>query len=148
MDQARGARLIRDRYEALDVLGRGGQGEVWKALDHQHVRVVALKVRPVSDGEHRDRILAEARILLSLRPHPSLPLVREDFFWDDGYVLVMDWVEGTDLGALLLETGDPGLPVSSVLAWLSQAAASLMPAALTRTKRAFARSCSRFAAPR
>ncbi|MEY2420094.1 MAG: hypothetical protein QOI95_161 [Acidimicrobiaceae bacterium] len=125
MDQSSGSRLIRDRYEAIDVLGRGGQGEVWKALDHQHGRVVALKVRPVADGEHRDRILAEARILLSLRPHPSLPLVREDFFWDDGYVLVMDWVEGTDLGALLLETGDPGLPVSSVLSWLNQAAGGI-----------------------
>ena len=125
MDQSSGNRLIRDRYEAIDVLGRGGQGEVWKALDHQHGRVVALKMRPVADGEHRDRILAEARILLSLRPHPSLPLVREDFFWDDGYVLVMDWVEGTDLGALLLETGDPGLPVSSVLAWLNQAAGGI-----------------------
>jgi len=122
MDASGTSRMIRDRYEAIDVLGRGGQGEVWKALDHQHGRVVALKMRPVADGDHRDRILAEAGILLSLRPHPNLPLVREDFFWDDGYVLVMDWVEGTDLGALLLETGDPGLPVSSVLAWLEQAA--------------------------
>jgi predicted ATPase/class 3 adenylate cyclase len=114
--------LIRDRYETIDVLGRGGQGEVYKALDHQHGRVVALKLRPVPDGDERHALLAEARILLSLRPHPSLPLVREDFFWEDRYALVMDWVEGTDLGALLLDTGDPGLPVSSVLSWLSQAA--------------------------
>jgi predicted ATPase/class 3 adenylate cyclase len=114
--------LIRDRYETIDVLGRGGQGEVYKALDHQHGRVVALKLRPVPDGDQRHALLAEARILLSLRPHPSLPLVREDFFWEDRYALVMDWVEGTDLGALLLDTGDPGLPVSSVLSWLSQAA--------------------------
>ena len=125
MDEPRGAGLIRDRYEALDVLGRGGQGEVWKALDHQHRRVVALKTRPVADDDQRDRILAEARILLSMRPHPNLPLVREDFFWNDGYVLVMDWVEGTDLGAVLLETGDPGLPVSSVLSWLAHAAAGI-----------------------
>ena len=125
MDESSGNRLIRDRYEAIEVLGRGGQGEVWKALDRQHSRVVALKMRPFADGEHRDLVLAEARILLSLRPHPSLPLVREDFFWDDGYVLVMDWVDGTDLGGLLLETGDPGLPVSSVMAWLSQAAAGI-----------------------
>jgi predicted ATPase/class 3 adenylate cyclase len=82
-------------------------------------------MRPVVDGDHRERILAEAGILLRLVPHPNLPLVREDFFWDDGYVLVMDWVDGADLGALLLETGDPGLPVSSVLAWLNQAAAGL-----------------------
>ena len=114
--------LIRDRYETIDVLGRGGQGEVYKALDHQHGRVVALKLRAVPDGDERHALLAEARILLSLRPHPSLPLVREDFFWEDRYALVMDWVEGTDLGAVLLDTGDPGLPVSSVLSWLSQAA--------------------------
>lgn len=114
--------LIRDRYELLDVLGRGGQGEVWKALDQQHRRVVALKLRSAPDDNRRHELLDEARILLSLRPHPGLPLVREDFFWGDRYVLVMDWVEGADLGAILLDTGDPGLPVSSVLGWLREAA--------------------------
>ena len=106
------AGLIRDRYQPTAVMGRGGQGEVLQALDTQHGRPVALKIRPVPDADARDAILAEARILLSLGAHPNLPLVREDFFWRDRYVLVMDWVQGTDLGRLLVETGDPGLHVS------------------------------------
>lgn len=117
--------LVRDRYELVELLGRGGQGEVARAVDHQHGRVVTLKLRPVPDPALRRALLAEARILLSLRPHENLPMVREDFFWRDRYVLVMDWVEGTDLGRILVDTGDPGLPVGSVLDWLGQAAAAL-----------------------
>jgi len=91
--------LIRDRYEPLEVAGRGGQGQVWRALDHQHRRHVALKVRALGPDTDREAVLSEARTLLGLRPHPGLPLVREDFFEDDRYYLVMDWIEGTDLAS-------------------------------------------------
>lgn len=117
-----GSSLIRGRYEPMAVLGRGGQGEVVRALDRQHDREVALKVRPIHDAAERATLLAEARILLSLRPHPNLPMVREDFFWRDRYVLAMDYVAGTDLRHVLTDTGDPGLPVGTVASWLDQAA--------------------------
>ena len=39
-------------------------------------------------------------MLLSLQPHAGLPLVRDDFFVDDRYVIVMDWIEGVDLDAV------------------------------------------------
>ena len=103
------AELLRERYEPLEVVGRGGEGEVIRALDHLHGRQVALKVRPVADDASRAHLLSEARLLLSLSPHPGLPLVREDFFVDDRYVIAMDWIEGTDLEALLGVDGDPGL---------------------------------------
>ncbi len=119
------ASLIRGRYEPVAVLGRGGQGEVLRARDRQHDRDVALKVRPVHDDTERQALLAEARILLSLRPHANLPLVREDFFWRDRYVLVMDFVEGADLGRVLTDSGDPGLPVRTVADWLAQSADAL-----------------------
>ena len=100
--------LLRERYEPLEVVGRGGEGEVIRALDHLHGRHVALKVRPVADEASRTHLLSEARLLLSLSPHPGLPLVREDFFVDDRYVIAMDWIEGTDLEALLDAEGRPG----------------------------------------
>jgi hypothetical protein len=37
------AELLRDRYEALEVVGRGGEAEVLRALDHLHGRQVARK---------------------------------------------------------------------------------------------------------
>jgi class 3 adenylate cyclase/WD40 repeat protein/tRNA A-37 threonylcarbamoyl transferase component Bud32 len=119
------ATLIKERYEILATLGAGGEARVVKALDLQHGRVVALKIRPVRDGETREDALNEARILLAIPPHPALPLVREDFFDDEDYVVAMDWVDGTDLARLLQDRGRPGLAPSSVLAYLSDAAEAL-----------------------
>jgi WD40 repeat protein/class 3 adenylate cyclase/tRNA A-37 threonylcarbamoyl transferase component Bud32 len=106
-------------------VGSGGEAQIVKALDRQHGRFVALKIRPVRDEAAREDLLGEARVLLALPPHPALPLVREDFFDRDDYVVAMDWVEGTDLATLLAENGRPGLASSGVLAYLAQAAEAL-----------------------
>ncbi len=115
--------MLKDRYEPLETVGTGGEARVIKALDRQHGRTVALKVRTVSD--RREDLLREARVLFGLTPHPSLPLVREDFFEAGLYVVVMDWVDGIDLAKLLRERGAPGLPAPSVLAYLADAAEAL-----------------------
>jgi WD40 repeat protein/class 3 adenylate cyclase/tRNA A-37 threonylcarbamoyl transferase component Bud32 len=117
--------LLRDRYEPLEVVGQGGEGRVIKALDRQHDRFVALKIRPVTSEAERDVLLTEARILLAVPPHAHLPLVREDFFERDQYIIAMDWIEGTDLGRVLQGRGRPGLAPSMVLQWLADAAAAL-----------------------
>ena len=117
--------LFRERYEVLETLGSGGEAQIVKALDRQHGRIVALKIRPVRDEAAREELLNEARVLLALPPHPALPLVREDFFDRDDYVVAMDWVDGTDLATLLGDRGRPGLAPSSVLAYLAQAAEAL-----------------------
>ena len=117
--------LVRDRYEPIEVVGQGGEGRLLKAIDRQHDRVVALKVRAVHDESEREQLLHEARLLLGVAPHPNLPLVREDFFDGDQYVIAMDWIEGTDLAKLLRRRGRPGLAPSSVLRWLADAASAL-----------------------
>ena len=107
------------------MVGRGGEGEVIRALDHLHGRQVALKVRRVADEASRASLLSEARLLLSLSPHPGLPLVREDFFVDERYVIAMDWIEGRDLQALLGTEGHPGLDPALAISYLEQAAEAL-----------------------
>ena len=117
--------LLRERYERLEVVGRGGEAEVIRALDHLHGRSVALKVRPVTDDVSRAQLLSEARLLLSLSPHPGLPLVREDFFVDDRYVIAMDWIKGRDLEGFLHVEGRPGLDAALAIGYLEQAAEAL-----------------------
>ncbi|MHB8696346.1 MAG: protein kinase domain-containing protein, partial [Solirubrobacteraceae bacterium] len=113
---------MKDRYELLEILGSGGEARVVKALDRQHQRLVALKIRPVRGAQAREDLLREARVLLGLNQHPALPLVREDFFDGDSYVVAMDWIDGTDLATILRDRGRPGLAPSSVLAYLAEAA--------------------------
>ncbi|MFL5871417.1 MAG: protein kinase domain-containing protein [Solirubrobacterales bacterium] len=120
------AELLKHRYELLETLGAGGVSRVAKAVDQQHGRPVALKIRTVRDARHREALLAETRQLLGLASHPALPLVRDDFFDGDRYVVAMDWVDGIDLATLLRDRGRPGLAPFSVLAYLAQAAEALM----------------------
>ena len=116
---------IADRYEPVEVVGRGGEAYVLKAVDLHHDRLVALKVRSAPNGAD-DELLAETRALLTLPPHPGLAHARHDLFDHERHVLVLDWVDGVDLGRVLADAGRPGLPVSSVLRWTAQAAEALM----------------------
>ncbi|MCW3036680.1 MAG: protein kinase [Actinobacteria bacterium] len=112
---------IRGRYEVLDIVGRGGQGTVMRALDVVHQRHVALKVKALPQGEDWKAGLEEARVLFTVRPHPNLALLREDFVLEDRYYLVMDWIEGRNLRQVLTTEGTPGLPPERVLDYLKQA---------------------------
>src|SRR5262245_34020361 len=113
---------IADRYQPIQVIGRGGEATVLKAVDTRHDRLVALKIRPVPVGEAPEALFVEARALLSLPPHPGLAHARDDLVDRGRHILVLDWVEGTNLARVLAEAGRPGLPVSSVLRWSAQAA--------------------------
>jgi serine/threonine protein kinase len=118
------AGLVRDRYELGERLGGGGQGDVFKAYDHQHERPVAIKVRRWASEEERRTLLREAKMLLTLTPHPGLPLVRDDFFDGDRYYIVMEWVEGVTLDHVREERGDR-LPLDEVAGYVRQVAGAL-----------------------
>jgi serine/threonine protein kinase len=56
-------------FEVLSLLGRGGQGEVYRVRDTQLQRDVALKLLPdalASDPERLARFQREAQVLASL----------------------------------------------------------------------------------
>ena len=114
-----------DRYNILDTVSMSGRVKLVKAWDRDHERLVALKVVSSDQTMTRDQIVGEARVLLSLTPHRGLATARYDFFAGNRYVIVMDWIDGTDLDSVLAERGDPGLRVPEALNYVSQMAAAL-----------------------
>lgn len=90
-----------DQYELLHELGRGGMGVVWKALDHQLKRIVAVKMLlggPFSDPVGRSRFRREAQLLAQVQ-HPHLVQVFGVGEHNGVPYLVMEYIEGITLAA-------------------------------------------------
>ena len=103
--------LAGTRYEAREVLGRGGMGTVYRALDHSLEREVALKVLRTSESgaDEAGRLLREARVLARLE-HPGLVPVHDAGVLPDGRPFyVMRLVRGTCLDAHVAALA-PALP--------------------------------------
>jgi serine/threonine-protein kinase len=95
-----------EHYEVVELLGRGGMGEVYRARDSKLSRDVALKVLParyVRDLERRARFQREARLLASLN-HPGIGAIYGVAESEDIEALVLELVEGPTL-AQLIATG-------------------------------------------
>lgn len=92
----RGA-LLNNRYRIFDILGQGGMGSVYRAIDENLGIEVAVKENLFTTEEYSRQFRREASLLASLR-HPNLPRVIDHFEIEDvGQYLVMDYVEGEDL---------------------------------------------------
>ena len=93
------------RYLLLDVLGRGGMGEVWRAHDTSTDRTVALKVLPrhlAQDDDYLVRFRREAHAAARLNDPHIVPI--HGFGEIDGQLYVdMRLVDGRDLHDLLAE---------------------------------------------
>jgi len=89
--------LLKQRYRILDILGQGGMGAVYRAIDENLDMIVAVKENSFQTEEYARQFQREAKILASLR-HPNLPRVFDYFVIDQqGQYLVMDFIEGDDL---------------------------------------------------
>jgi serine/threonine protein kinase len=101
------ARLF-PNYQVVDVLGRGGMGAVYKAVQTALDRVVAIKLLPLEisiDRDFADRFVREARTMAKLN-HPNIVSVYDFGTTSEGHLyFVMEFVEGTTLHHLIKSTG-------------------------------------------
>jgi tRNA A-37 threonylcarbamoyl transferase component Bud32 len=94
-------------YRIEELVGRGGMGLVYRALDLRLKRHVALKfITPelASDERFRSRFLRESELAASL-DHPNVVPIYDAGETHDRLYLTMRYVEGTDLGTLLRAEG-------------------------------------------
>jgi hypothetical protein len=99
--------MLAGRCLILEKLGEGGMGAVYKAHDNQLDRDVAVKVLPVQRLNDADAIAPfqrEARALAKLS-HPNIVQAYDNGVDKGRHFLVMEYVEGASLAAILREHG-------------------------------------------
>jgi hypothetical protein len=107
------------------VLGRGGMGVVYAAVDLSLERTVALKlIAPELAGNagFRRRFIAESRTAASL-DHPNVVPIFRAGEEEGALFLSMRYVDGDNLGTLVTREG--GLPPQRAAALLAQVASAL-----------------------
>jgi serine/threonine-protein kinase len=121
--------VLKGRYRIVHPIGQGGMGAIYLAEDMRlEGRQCAVKEVQTDTGlpervreQSRAQFYREASVLARL-DHPNLPKV-SDFFAEDTHdYLVMDYVPGRDLKALIDEARQNGrfLPEADVLDWTNQ----------------------------
>jgi serine/threonine protein kinase/tetratricopeptide (TPR) repeat protein len=99
--------VLGGRFEILDVLGEGGMGTVYKALDREVDHVVALKLIRPEMAVHPAILARFKQELLTARQVTHKNVIRiHDLSEVDGVKFItMEFVEGCDLRKLLLDNG-------------------------------------------
>lgn len=111
--------MIQGRYLVVHMIGKGGMGEVYLAVDQRLGSAVALKRTSFADDQSLAAAFErEAKILARLR-HPVLPKVSDHFAENGEQYLVMEHISGDDLSKRLETAGKP-FPVSWVMFWADQ----------------------------
>ena len=125
MQLAPGTRL--GGYEIVGLLGAGGMGEVFRAVDARLGRHVALKVLPeavASDPERTARFQREAKVLASLN-HPHIATIHGFEQANGEQFIVMELVEGESLAERIARGPiplDDTLPIARQIAEALEAA--------------------------
>jgi formylglycine-generating enzyme required for sulfatase activity len=123
--QGKAKGLVFGDYRVLDKLGQGGMGVVLKAEHRRMKRVVAVKMIAGAALESPDavkRFYREVEAAAKLM-HPNIVAAFDAAEHEGVHYLVMECVEGKDLGAIVKEKGP--LPVAQAVDYVIQAARGL-----------------------
>ena len=90
-------KVIGNRYEVIDTIGRGGVGKVLKCKDRQLQRIVAVKILFDQNEEAITRFHREAKISASLNHEAIVNVVDFGLTDDSKPYLAMDYIDGESL---------------------------------------------------
>ncbi|SEL02356.1 serine/threonine-protein kinase [Ruminococcus albus] len=96
--------VLRDRYEIIAELGRGGMSTVYLAKDKILGSYWAVKKISNSDVNYLKGFKKEVELLSSLN-HADIPRIVDRIEYGGNYFVVMDFVDGVSLGKKVLAEG-------------------------------------------
>lgn len=110
--ESRASRPNIPNYHVLEQLGEGGMGTVYKAIHtklQSFAAIKVLRVDRVKDVEAAVRFQREMKVVGNLS-HPNIVEARDAGVSEGTHYLIMEYVDGLDLGSVLCRFGP--LPVS------------------------------------
>jgi hypothetical protein len=114
------------RYRDVEAIGRGGMGDIFRAVDAELGRTVAIKLlaeRFARDEQLRARFRREALAAARVSGNPSIVTIYDVAEVDGRPLIVMEYLPGGSLEQRV--RGRTPCAVPQVLGWLEQAAAAL-----------------------
>jgi len=120
--------LVIGQYVILDKLGEGGMGKVYRAIQLNLNRVVALKIvrgNLLKSETALKRFVREVQAAAKLN-HPNIVKVFDADHVGDRHFLAMEYIEGSDLSKLVRDRGP--LPISTSCSYIRQTALGLQHA--------------------
>jgi len=115
---------IGDKYRLLEILGRGGYGDVWRAVRLADGAEVALKF--YRDGERSPGVLSREANLGRQFEHENLVRVFDSVRLEGLHIMEMEYVPGDTLSSrITANRGHPPPTLEEVLQWMEQIAAGL-----------------------
>jgi serine/threonine protein kinase len=110
---------LNGRYRVERVLGNGGFGHVYLAVDLQSGQQYAIKEYLVTGTGGKAQLEHESRVLSQLH-HPSLPAFQDAFDERGRYYVVLGYIEGRDLTDCIraTRTHHEIVPLERILNWL------------------------------
>ena len=105
--------LLQERYRGIRLLGQGGFGRTFLAIDHSQTSPVPCVVKQSWSENPNLRHSEQAKSLFQqevhrlseLGNHPQIPTLIDSFEQDGFFYLVQDYIEGENLTATLTEKG-------------------------------------------
>lgn len=111
--------VLEGKYEILEKIGEGGIGAIYKVRHRllDEIRVIkVLRPQVASKEDHQERFLHEARMAIRLR-HPNIAQLHDFSISDEGTAfIVMEYIDGIALDALLKASGPPSLDLTLEIA--------------------------------
>ena len=108
----RNERKLHERYVLMNLLGKGGFSEVWRAFDLEDMRNVAVKIHQVesswsdSKKENYTKHVAREFEIHQVVRHPRIVSLFDVFeIDDDTFATVLECCKGTDLDTILKDRG-------------------------------------------